>query len=381
MSDDPTLQGLKVYLVGGAVRDALLGLPVHERDYVVVGASPEQLTARGFESVGRDFPVFLHPQSKEEYALARTERKSGPGYTGFICEFSPDVTLEDDLLRRDLTVNAIAQHPDGTLIDPHKGVADIQQRVLRHVSPAFCEDPLRVLRIARFAARFHGLGFTIAPATERLMTSMSRDGELQHLTPERVWIETYKALTTDYPGVYFDVLQRVGALSAIVGTPVQNIPMKTLAHTHGHTESDIVRYALAHYDLNVQAIQSHKPLIDLSHCCRVPNIHQKIAASITVICSKLYKASLSAEDILEFLHFCDAFRRPERLELTLQALAYIAQENDWSGRNDIQLLLQALSVTSSVDVQDVIADGHQHGAISEELDRRRLAHLKQRLTD
>nr|WP_221931538.1 hypothetical protein [Aliidiomarina halalkaliphila] len=379
MNDDPKLKGLQVYLVGGAVRDALLELPVHERDYVVVGASPEELTARGFEAVGRDFPVFLHPHSKEEYALARTERKSGPGYTGFICEFSPDVTLEDDLLRRDLTINAIAQDPDGTLIDPHHGVADIKNRVLRHVSPAFSEDPLRVLRIARFAARFHGLGFTIAADTKRLMTTMSRVGELQHLTPERVWMETYKALTTDFPAVYFDVLQQVGALSAIVHKSVESVPMRTLERTHKIKESDIVRYALAHYDLNLSVLTADKCSIDLSHWCRVPNLHHKIADSVIHISRKLQSGTLGAANILAFLHFCDAFRRPERLELTLKALTYIAQENGWSQRDDVMLLARALSITAEVDVQSVIADGHQHGAISEELDRRRLAKLKQHL--
>lgn len=380
MNDDPKLKGLQVYLVGGAVRDALLELPVHERDYVVVGASPEELINRGFEPVGRDFPVFLHPHSKEEYALARTERKSGPGYTGFICEFSPNVTLEDDLLRRDLTINAIAQKPDGTLIDPHHGIADIKKRVLRHVSPAFSEDPLRVLRIARFAARFHGLGFKIASDTKRLMTAMSHDGELQHLTPERVWMETYKALTTDFPGVYFDVLQQVGALAAIIQKPIEQVPMRTLESTHEIVESDIVRYALAHYDLNYPALISNKPLIDLSDWCRVPNLHHKIASSVIHISQKLQSASLSASDILDFLHFCDAFRRPERLELTLKALAYISQQRDWGQREDVEILSRALSITAKIDVQSVIADGHQHGAISEELDRRRLTKLKQHLS-
>lgn len=185
---------MHIYLVGGAVRDRLLGLPVHERDYVVVGAHAEELLALGFTPVGRDFPVFLHPQTREEYALARIERKQGHGYTGFACYASADVTLEDDLLRRDLTINAIAEEENGTLHDPYGGLKDLEARVLRHVSPAFREDPLRVLRAARFAARFHHLGFTLAPETQRLMQEMVASGELAHLTPERVWKELEKVL-------------------------------------------------------------------------------------------------------------------------------------------------------------------------------------------
>ena len=185
---------MEVYLVGGAVRDALLGRPVTERDWVVVGATPEILLSQGYKPVGQDFPVFLHPGSGEEYALARTERKSGHGYHGFICDATPAITLEEDLLRRDLTINAMAQRPDGTLVDPYGGQADLENRVLRHVSAAFGEDPLRVLRVARFAARYAPLGFTIAPETLALMQRMSHDGEISHLTPERVWQETRKAL-------------------------------------------------------------------------------------------------------------------------------------------------------------------------------------------
>ncbi len=185
---------MEIYLVGGAVRDQLLGLPVKDRDWVVVGATPEMLLAQGYQQVGKDFPVFLNPENHEEYALARTERKSGKGYTGFICDFSDEITLEQDLIRRDLTINAIAQDKDGKLHDPYHGVEDIHQRILRHISPAFAEDPLRVLRVARFAARFHHLGFSIAEETLKLMAELTEQGELAHLTAERVWIETEKAL-------------------------------------------------------------------------------------------------------------------------------------------------------------------------------------------
>ena len=204
---------MKIYLVGGAVRDALLHRPVHEQDWVVVGARPEDLTSQGYRAVGKDFPVFLHPETQEEYALARTERKSGSGHTGFICDFSPDITLEDDLVRRDLTVNAMARDGDGTIIDPYGGQQDLAARLLRHVSPAFREDPLRVFRVARFAARYAPLGFRIADDTLHLMQDMCASGELDSLTPERVWKETERALGEDAPDVYIRVLRDCGALA------------------------------------------------------------------------------------------------------------------------------------------------------------------------
>ena len=199
---------MQTYLVGGAVRDELLGLPVKERDWVVVGANPDELKALGYTAVGRDFPVFLHPESKEEYALARTERKTGPGYRGFVTRFSSDVTLEQDLERRDLTINAIAKDVDtGKLVDPYHGQRDVQARVIRHVSDAFLEDPVRVLRAARFAARFAPLGFTVAPETMALMQRIAASGELDALVPERVWQETLKALNTKSPQTFFAVLR------------------------------------------------------------------------------------------------------------------------------------------------------------------------------
>ncbi|HAI05079.1 MAG TPA: multifunctional CCA tRNA nucleotidyl transferase/2'3'-cyclic phosphodiesterase/2'nucleotidase/phosphatase, partial [Pantoea sp.] len=198
---------MKTFLVGGAVRDALLKLPVKDKDWVVVGATPEAMLEQGYQQVGRDFPVFLHPDSREEYALARTERKNGKGYTGFVTWSAPDVTLEQDLQRRDLTINAIAQDENGRLIDPYHGQRDIAQRQLRHVSDAFNEDPLRVLRVARFAARFAHLNFRIAAETQQLMPQMVSSRELAHLTAERVWKETEKALTSRNPQVSFPVLR------------------------------------------------------------------------------------------------------------------------------------------------------------------------------
>lgn len=211
---DPAVQGLSVYVVGGAVRDQLLGLPAGDRDWVVVGGTPEDMAARGFLPVGGDFPVFLHPATKEEYALARTERKSGRGYKGFTFYTGPDVTLEDDLRRRDLTVNAIAQAPDGTLVDPWNGRRDIEQKVLRHVGEAFAEDPVRLLRLARFAARFHD--FSIAPETLALGQCLVAEGEVDALVPERVWREVAKGLSSSHPARMFEVLQQTGALPRVM---------------------------------------------------------------------------------------------------------------------------------------------------------------------
>ncbi|HEY8682214.1 MAG TPA: multifunctional CCA tRNA nucleotidyl transferase/2'3'-cyclic phosphodiesterase/2'nucleotidase/phosphatase, partial [Rhodanobacter sp.] len=206
---------MQTYLVGGAVRDKLLNRSVVDHDHVVVGAMPDELLALGYKPVGKDFPVFLHPQSGEEYALARTERKSGYGYHGFVFQADATVTLEQDLARRDLTINAIAEDAHGVLTDPYHGVRDIQARVLRHVSPAFVEDPVRVLRVARFAARFAPLGFTIADETMALMRQMVRDGEVDHLVPERVWAETRKALTEAQPSAFLRVLRACGALAVL----------------------------------------------------------------------------------------------------------------------------------------------------------------------
>ena len=207
---------MKIYLVGGAVRDALLGLPVTERDWVVVGATPDEMQAKGFRPVGQDFPVFLHPKTQEEYALARTERKSGHGYGGFTFHAAPDVSLDDDLVRRDLTINAMAQEEGGQVFDPFNGRMDLKARLLRHVSPSFAEDPLRVLRVARFAARYHWLGFRVADDTLVLMRQLADSGELDYLVPERVWKETSRALMERDPQVFFQVLHACGALKVLL---------------------------------------------------------------------------------------------------------------------------------------------------------------------
>ncbi|MGZ5602381.1 MAG: multifunctional CCA addition/repair protein [Methylobacter sp.] len=206
---------MEIYLVGGAVRDKLLGLPVKEQDWVVVGETPESMVKQGFRPVGKDFPVFLHPQSREEYALARTERKTAPGYKGFTVHASPDVSLEQDLIRRDLTINAMAMTPEGLLVDPYGGQHDLEQRIFRHISPAFAEDPVRILRVARFAARYAHLGFTLAEETRMLMQAMVTAGEVDHLVPERVWAELFKALTEKSPSAFFYTLKDCSALEKI----------------------------------------------------------------------------------------------------------------------------------------------------------------------
>lgn len=304
---------MEIYLVGGAVRDKLLGKAVHERDYVVVGAAPAELIQQGFRQVGKDFPVFLHPTTNEEYALARTERKAGTGYTGFTVDAAPTVTLEEDLLRRDLTINAIAEADDGTLIDPYHGLADLQARVLRHVSDAFVEDPLRVLRVARFAARFAEDGFTVAPETVTLMQRISQSGELSTLAAERVWQETRKAFATAAPLIYFRTLQQAQALSpwflefnddALLATMEQRL------HTLCPTEP-LLAYACCAAELDDAARQSFGQrlrvpnewdyMAELAHCCHYANIRLD-----------------SAEQLMRCIQRADGWRRPERFELLLQ---------------------------------------------------------------
>ncbi|MET0657324.1 MAG: multifunctional CCA addition/repair protein [Steroidobacteraceae bacterium] len=354
---------MKVYLVGGAVRDELLGLAVDERDWVVVGASPQALLDLGYKAVGKDFPVFLHPKTGEEYALARTERKTGRGYYGFEAYFAPDVTLEDDLRRRDLTVNAIAKDPEtGELIDPFGGVRDIDARVLRHVSEAFSEDPLRVLRVARFAARFAPLGFTVAPETLDLMHSMSQTDELTALVPERVWQETVRALSSAAPWQYFQVLRDVGALAQVfpelerlfgVPQPPQWHPeIDTGVHTFMVLEQAAVlsddarvRFAALVHDLGKGTTppaewpshvgheeRSVKLIEALCERLRVPREFRELARSVARYHGLAHRAdSLRAVTMVDALDKLDAYRRPERFEQFL-----VACEADIRGRTGFE---------------------------------------------
>ena len=349
---------MRTYLVGGAVRDALLGLTVKERDWVVVGATPEALLAEGYRRVGRDFPVFLHPTSHEEYALARTERKTAPGYRGFETRFAPDVTLEEDLGRRDLTINAIAKDSDGTLIDPYGGAADLAERRLRHVSAAFVEDPVRILRVARFAARFAPLGFEIAPDTLALMQSMVAAGEAGALVPERVWQETVKALAEPAPQVYFAVLRSTGALAVIFPEldRLWGVPQPARWHPEIDTGVHVllvleaaaalsaaprVRFAALTHDLGKgETPPSEWPkhtgheersvalLEALAERLKVPTDFRELAVLVARFHGLCHRAlELKAATVLDLLERSDALRRPARFEEFL-----LACEADLRGR-------------------------------------------------
>ncbi|MEW5780810.1 MAG: multifunctional CCA addition/repair protein [Pseudomonadota bacterium] len=347
---------MKVFCVGGAVRDELLGLPVQDRDWVVVGSTPEEMLSRGFTPVGKDFPVFLHPRTHEEYALARTERKSGRGYHGFTFHTSPEVTLEEDLARRDLTINAIAKAEDGTLIDPFGGRADLEKKILRHVSPAFAEDPVRILRVARFAARF--ADFSIAPETLALMRAMVENGEVDHLVPERVWQELARGLMEHHPSRMFESLRACGALAKLLpeldrlwGVPQRadyhpevdtgvhvmmvidmaarlnlSLPARFAALSHdlgkGMTPAEILPRHVGHEQKSVALIEP------LAARLKVPAACRDLALLVARFHGDLHKvAELRPETQLKILERCDALRRPARFTEILAAC-----EADYRGR-------------------------------------------------
>ncbi|CCN35540.1 Multifunctional CCA protein (Includes: CCA-adding enzyme; 2'-nucleotidase; 2',3'-cyclic phosphodiesterase; Phosphatase) [Vibrio nigripulchritudo SO65] len=402
---------MDVYLVGGAVRDQLLGISVHDKDWVVVGSSPEQMLSQGFQTVGKDFPVFLHPNTHEEYALARTERKSGHGYTGFECHFSPDVTIEDDLLRRDLTINAMAQHKDGTIIDPYDGQQDLQNKLLRHVSDAFVEDPLRVLRVARFAAKLAPLGFTVADETLELMSKIAQSGELSHLTAERVWQEWHKSLTTERPDVFLEVLRQCSALKVVlpeldvlfgVPQPAQWHPeIDTGIHTlmvarqaADLSKDPVIRFAAQVHDLGKgvtpeeewpsHKMHCHTGLKVIKQLCsriKIPNEYRDTALIVCEHHTNIHRAEeLRDNTKLKILNKLDVWRKPERLKQLL-----ICCEADHRGRLGLEnnpypqtsIFNQAYQAALRADVQDVIRDGFTGKNIREELDRRRLNFIKE----
>lgn len=305
---------MKAYLVGGAVRDQLLGLPVTDRDWVVVGSTPEDMKAQGFVPVGQDFPVFLHPATHEEYALARTERKSGKGYQGFTFYASPDVTLEEDLVRRDLTINAIAQDASGALVDPFDGQADLQGRWLRHVSPAFVEDPLRVLRVARFAARFAPQGFRVAPETLALMQAIAESGELAHLTPERCWLELEKSLHTPCPAVFFQVLADVEALTVLWPelaeflhqSPDALMALNDCAASGAQVEQ---RWAQLWAGADMSLLEATEQRL------KTPNRYRELAALAAQVCDHPGLQGHDADEVFALFERLDAWRRPERAVL------------------------------------------------------------------
>src|SRR5580704_3789061 len=397
---------MQVYLVGGAVRDALLGLPVKERDWVVVGGTRQELLRLKYREVGRDFPVFLHPDTHEEYALARLERKVSPGYRGFTVEFGPEVTLEEDLARRDLTINAIARTPEGTLLDPYGGRRDLDARVLRHVSPAFVEDPVRVLRVARFAARFAPLGFKVAPETLELMRAMVDRREVDALVPERVWQETEKALREPKAGEFFGLLRACGALrpiypeiDALFGVP-QPPEWHPEIDTGVHTlmvldqaallsSEPQVRFAALVHDLGKGATPraewpSHRgheersvSLVEaMAERLRLPGDYRDLAIIVARYHGIVHRAfELKAKTVLEFMERADAFRRPERF-----AQALLACEADSRGRTGLeheaypqrQYLLAARDAAAAIKptAQDIAA--HAGARIAELLHQRRV---------
>lgn len=389
---------MKCYRVGGAVRDALLGLPVRERDWVVVGASPQQMIDAGFRPVGRDFPVFLHPQTHEEYALARTERKSGCGYHGFTFHTDAEVTLEEDLRRRDLTINAIAEDEDGWLIDPYGGRADLASRLLRHVSPAFAEDPVRILRVARFAARFAPLGFTVARETLALMRHMVGDGEVEHLVPERVWKETARALTADgrrdpdyRPSAFFLTLRDCGALAHVmpeidalfgVPQPVRYHPeidtgdhvMRAIDVAHRLGFGPKVRTATLLHDLGKaltprEQLPGHRqhdqrgvPLVQ-AFCqrLRVPAAHRDLALVVTREHINVHRArERRAETLLELLERLRAFQATPFFDEVLQACLCDARGRAGLEDSDYPAVawLQAVRAeAAALQARDILGDG------------------------
>ncbi|MFT4257430.1 MAG: multifunctional CCA addition/repair protein [Pseudoxanthomonas sp.] len=399
---------MRTFLVGGAVRDQLLGLPAGDRDWVVVGATPEQMLAQGFKPVGRDFPVFLHPHTGEEHALARTERKSGRGYRGFVVDADPSVTLEEDLQRRDFTVNAIAQDADGALIDPCGGARDLEARVLRHVSPAFVEDPLRVLRAARFMARFASLGFTVAEETVQLMRQIAASGELDALVPERVWQELRKALRSPKPSAFLATLRDVHALAAVLPEvdALYGVPQRAEFHPEIDTglhqqlvsdmaariapNDDLVGFAALTHDLGkaltpreewprhlMHEQRGLQPLAALCERLKIPAEHRELAM---IACREHLNVHRLAElrdaTVFELLSRCDAMRKPQRIAQLAQVCEADkrgrlgSEDSDYPQGRELQRLLAA---ARSVDAKDPAMQGLRGPQIGDALRKARIA--------
>lgn len=402
---------MEIFLVGGCVRDQLLGLETKDRDWVVVGATADEMLKQQYQQVGKDFPVFLHPQTKEEYALARTERKTAPGYSGFSFHAAADVTLEEDLTRRDLTINAIALSDEGTLIDPFNGQSDIKAKILRHVSPAFSEDPVRILRVARFAARFANLGFTIADETQKLMSNMVNSGEVDALVPERVWQETMRALTEQTPARYFEVLRNCGALSKLfpeidqlwgVPQPEKHHPevdtgihtMMVLTQAAKLSDDAKVRFAALVHDLGKGTTPKSEwpkhidhesrgvPLVEaLCDRYRIPNDYRELAIIVTKYHLHYHRAAeLRNDTFLKTLESLDAFRRPDRFELFL--LACEADSRGRTGFEDAEfeqpgIYRKVFNAAKALDAKEFVAKGLQGKEIKDELNKKRIQAIKE----
>lgn len=401
---------MQIFLVGGAVRDQLLGLPVKEKDWVVVGATADELLAQGYKSVGKDFPVFLHPITQEEYALARQERKTAPGYGGFDFDTNANVSLEEDLLRRDLTINAMAQDANGEIIDPYNGQQDLQQRVLRHVSPAFSEDPVRILRIARFSARFHHLGFHIAEETWQLMRTIVTANEVDHLVPERIWKETARALHEPNPQIFFEVLRNCGALARLMPEldALFGVPQRPEFHPEVDTgvhslmsltqacllsENIAVRFASLIHDLGkartpAEILPRHHgheqagltPIKSLAKRLALP----KDILELSLLCAEFHThchraLELTPQTLCTLFQRLDAFRRPERLELFC-----LCCEADARGRTGFEMrpylqadyLRGALAQCQAIQVSELIAEGFADAALGRAIHDRRINVLK-----
>lgn len=401
---------MKFYLVGGAVRDELLNYPVTERDWVVVGASPQEMLDAGYTPVGKDFPVFLHPKSKEEYALARTERKTGPGYTGFEFYAAKDISLEDDLVRRDLTINAIAKDEQGNIVDPYNGQQDLRNKILRHVSPAFAEDPVRILRIARFAARYAHLGFTIAEETNQLMRDMVANGEVDHLVGERIWKETSRALMERQPHVFVEALRdcdalvkimpEVDALFGVPQRPEHHPEVDTGIHTMMSLSQAVklnadldTRFAVLTHDLGKaktpqELLPRHHqhetrslPLVEaLSERICAPKSCKTLALLVAEFHTHCHRAlQLKPKTIVSTLEKLDAFRRPERFRQFL-----LACEADSRGRTGFeqrdypqsQYLNRCFESAQQVDVKALLDQGYQGAELGEQIRAARIHYVK-----
>ena len=397
---------MEIYLVGGAVRDKLLGLPVMEKDWVVLGETPESMVKHGFRPVGKDFPVFLHPQSHDEYALARTERKTAPGYKGFAVHASPDVTLEQDLIRRDLTINAIAMTPQGQLIDPYGGQRDLENRIFRHISPAFAEDPVRILRVARFAARYRHLGFTLAEETRELMQSMVAAGEVDYLVPERVWAELFKALKEQMPSAFFYTLKDCTALEKIfpeinrlfgVPQPEKYHPeidtglhsMLCLEQSALLSPSPEVRFAALVHDLGKGLSPkqywphhyghetSGLPILDkMCDRLRVPNSFKSLALQVMQYHTHCHRAfELRASTIADMLAALGAYKQTNKLPEFL-----LACEADAKGRTGFEhvsypqaeMINLAAKSAASIDTSAILYSELQGAEIGEAIHRLRI---------
>lgn len=403
---------MQIYLVGGAVRDELLGRPHGDRDYVVVGATPQAMLDAGYKPVGRDFPVFLHPETGEEYALARSERKSGRGYRGFVIDADANVTLEQDLARRDLTINAIARDEAGALVDPYHGARDLRERVLRHVSPAFVEDPVRVLRVARFMARFAALGFRVADETLALMREMVGNGEIEHLVPERVWAETRKALAEPRPSAFLQTLRECGALAVLFPEidALYGVPQSAQHHLEVdcgvHIElvldqaariapgNDLAGFCALTHDLGKALTPAdelprhigheHRGIEPLRALCARLRVPAEYAALAELVCRHHLTAHRALElkpaTTLELLEALGALRRPERLRVFLDACladkrGRLHHEQDAYPQADF--LRAARDVAASITAQPYLEQGLQGEAIGEAMRRARIEAIAQ----